>query len=310
MFKAEVLAHSIANVGTPYKVEAMTMRLVMPRIILAEFNTHRAFSKNTSSSRAVPIMRMLKHVLRNMFFPVYWGSAKPGMQAGEELKGFRLNLAKGIWQAAGYTAVGAAWMLNKVGLHKQITNRLIENFSYITVVMTTTDLWNFINLRLHSDAQPEMYELAKHMITAYEQSSPRVLRHGEWHLPMISESELEKFGIEDSRLISAARCAATSYVTVDGKEITPDRARAITQKLMQSSQLHASPFEHQLTPDKVVRIDYRLNGSKQKYTTADIWARPDLHGNTTGFIQLRKLLPNESASRAANLMLAFGDNPV
>ena len=44
----------------------------MPRIILAEFNTHRLFSRNSASSRAIPFKKMVQSVLENPFIPIAW----------------------------------------------------------------------------------------------------------------------------------------------------------------------------------------------------------------------------------------------
>lgn len=289
MINAEMLAHSITEHGA----EAITMRITLPRIILAEFNTHRKIAKNTSSSRAIPIVKMVKHVYENMFYPVHWGANQSGMQAEKELRGFRKTLAKMSWRTFGVMACGAALVMDKIGVHKQITNRLIENFSYITMIFTTTDLSNFFALRHHPDAQPEIRELAGKMKFAYDASEPNLLKKGEWHLPLVHEHEMAT-DIETLRMISAARCASTSYQTVDGKEINAEVALRIASKLIKSNPIHASPFEHQLTPDELVEVEWRVAKSKKKMVTSKVWKNPNLHGNTIGFIQSRKLMSGES----------------
>lgn len=306
MIKAEVLAHSVAYRATKYEIEAITMRVTMPRIILAEFNTHRRLSKNTSSSRAIPITKMIKHVLDNMFFPTYWGANRSGMQATEELTGIRLCLAKLAWKTAGITATLFARTLNKIGVHKQITNRLIENFSYVTVIFTASDLLNFLALRHHPDAQPEIYRVAEAISDAWLASRAKELKPGEWHLPLVTEHDKNTLSIEDQKMVSAARCASTSYQTVDGKPITVEVAYNIAQKLIHSDPIHASPFEHQLTPDELVDIEYRVAKSKKKLQNATIWKRPDLHGNTRGFVQHRKTLSNNTHERNRDFYLTFG----
>lgn len=296
MYSAEVLAHSkAANSG----IEAYTLRIVMPRICLSEFNTHRIISKNTSSSRAIPIMKMIKHAVQNMFYPVYWGSNRAGMQATEELKGIRLWLAKKAWRLIGLGAATSALILNYIGLHKQTANRVIENFTYVTVIFTTTDLNNFLSLRDHKDAMPEIREIASRIRMAVATSIPEILAPGKWHLPLVTATEKLIFSIEKLRLLSAARCASTSYQTVDGKDIDYDTAMKIANKLMNSTPIHASPFEHQLTPDNLVEIDYRITNSKKKYKTIKVWVDPLKHGNTVGFIQHRKLIEGESAVNSA-----------
>lgn len=299
---AEILEHTVTEFGA----EAISWRLRFPRIILAEFATHRTFSKNTSSSRAIPITKMIKHVYDNMFLPSYWGKNQPGMQANSELDGPRLDLAKLTWKVAGKIACGLAWTMNKIGVHKQITNRLIENFSYVTVIMTTTDMKNFLALRNHKDAQPEIHLLATLMEHQYSRSTPRLLKEDEWHLPLLTQDERQAFTIDEQIMISAARCASTSYQTVDGKEITLAAAKNIFDKLTKNTPIHASPFEHQLKPDRLVEIDWRVAGSKKKYQSTKVWANPHLHGNTVGFIQNRKQISGESVSNNQHNFLIVG----
>lgn len=302
MIKAEMLAHSI----TAYNAEAITMRITLPRIVLAEFNTHRKLAKNTSSSRAIPIMKMLKHAWDNMFYPVHWGANQAGMQAHHELTGVRKILSKKMWRLAGVGAITSAYLLNKIGVHKQITNRLIENFTYITVIFTTTDILNFLSLRNHPDAQPEIRVLAECIQEEINKSSPTLLKKGEWHLPLIRDEERVGKSVEELRLISAARCASTSYQTVDGKFMTSEKALEIASKLTNSTPIHASPFEHQLTPDELVDIEWRVAKSKKKMNTSKVWKNAHLHGNTIGFIQNRKLIPNESVVADNAYHLNFG----
>lgn len=302
MYKAEVLAHSVA---VETGIEAFTFRVTMPRIILAEFNTHRQFAKNTSSSRAIPIKRMIKFVYDNMFTPVWWGANQSGMQANTELTGIRLWMAKKAWRLFGIGACATATIMNKIGLHKQLTNRLIENFSYVTVIFTTTDLYNFLHLRNHKDAQPEIRVIARMIEVAAEESLPTKLKVGEWHLPLITADERKEFTLEDCKLISAARCASTSYTTVTGEPISPKVAQNIVDKLIGSTPIHASPFEHQLTPDTLVDIEYRAAGTKKKLQVVSVWKNPHMHGNTLGFIQQRKQLSNESVIDTRTLIGRF-----
>lgn len=289
MIKAEMLAHSVSEAGA----EAITMRVTMPRIVLAEFNTHRKLSKNTSSSRAIPIKKMIQHVRDNMFTPVWWGKNQSGMQAAEELTGIHLKIAKKAWRLIGLGACTAATLMNKIGVHKQITNRLIENFSYVTVIFTGSDIDNFLWLRNHDDAQPEIHEVARAIVKAHRESTPRLLAKDEWHLPLVKDEERESLDLATQIILSVARCASTSYQTVDGKMLTIERAKDIFLKLSDSDVLHASPFEHQLTPDSLVEVDVRRKGSR-KFTTQVVWENPQLHGNTIGWMQNRKMQPKES----------------
>lgn len=295
---AEMLAHSITENGA----EAVSMRVVMPRIVLAEFNKHRKLGSNTSSSRAIPIRKMIKHVKQNMFYPLYYGKNQSGMQAKEELTGFKKFVVRTLWRLYGLSACNMALLFNAIGLHKQIANRILEPFMYITVIFTGTDIKNFLMLRDHPDAQPEIHYVAQVIKNAYNNSTPKLLKMGEWHLPLVNEVEKLELNIDDQIILSAARCASTSYTTVDGKELNVDVARTIYSKLTHSNPIHASPFEHQLTPDLLYSIEYRLSG-KRNYKTTTVWANPDKHGCTIGFIQNRKMIENESQCTDNNYFL-------
>lgn len=106
-----------------------TWILTYPRMILSEFNTHRTFSRNTSSSRAIPSGKQRQRVLDDPFVPVYIGANQRGMQAGEELTG-RREAAVGIWKVARLPQVLAAFVLERPGVHKQIANRLVEPWTW------------------------------------------------------------------------------------------------------------------------------------------------------------------------------------
>jgi hypothetical protein len=143
-------------------------------------------------------------------------------------------------------AVVHATELLKMGVHKQVTNRLLEPFQHIKVVLTATEFSNFFNLRDHEDAQPEIRELAVQMKRAMASSTPVHKKDGEWHLPYISDDMIEKFGIETCKKISASCCAQVSYRVLDD---SPTKAIMVYDRLVESKPIHASPFEHQATPD-------------------------------------------------------------
>ena len=154
---AKIIADSISVITG---IRLTTMELSYHRYIHSEFMTHRMFSRNASSSRAIPIKKLLEQVKNDPMMPIHWGSNKPGMQAGEELKGEDLHVAQREWINAANNAVDTASHLQELGLHKQIANRLLEPFLAIKVVVTATEWENFFKLRIHKDAQPEIQELA------------------------------------------------------------------------------------------------------------------------------------------------------
>lgn len=233
---AKVITHSRCA-GSP---DLITLECRYPRFIHAEFMTHRVFSRNASSSRAVPVARMIQDVLDDPAMPVAWGSNKPGMQAGEELSGDDLHAVKGYWMAARKHAVDMARGLAAHGAHKQIVNRILEPFAHISVVCTATDWDNFFALRCHPDADPTMRALADAMRDAIAGSEARI---AEWHLPYVRDGELWAHGADVAALLSAARCARVSYLNHDGTAPDVDKDLALAKRLLDSR--HMSPFEHQ-----------------------------------------------------------------
>jgi hypothetical protein len=240
---ATVIADSIAD-GCP---RLTTLQLRYPRFIHAEVMTHRVFSRNASSSRAIPVERVIQDVIDDPAMPVHWGKNQPGMQARADLKGWRRILTKGTWHAARYATLGCAWVAMKAGAHKQIVNRILEPFQHINVLVTATEWDNFFALRDHPDAQPEIAKLARAMKGAMAGSEPRFLKPGSWHKPYINADDYSNQG--DMRMVSAARCASVSYKTVDGKPMSVEKALDIFNKLAGSDPIHASPFEHIARPD-------------------------------------------------------------
>jgi hypothetical protein len=292
MIRAEVIADSISPAGK----RLTTMQLRYPRFVHAEFMTHRVFSRNASSSRAIPVRKLIEDLRREPAMPVFWGSNRPGMQAGDELIGDDLGQVKACWSFAMEECIHQAEMMVDRGLHKQIANRVLEPWAHINVTATEWD--NFYALRCHPDAQPEMRALAEAMRDVMQASTPELLEIGRWHLPYVPLSELEemfdgwhmrqpkdkydlvtKVGIK----MSVARCARVSYLTHEGKPPNQDEDQKLYERLVGSVPLHASPAEHQATPD-----DYGKFGSEIPH-----WRRPDLHGNFVGWSQFRKQLEQE-----------------
>jgi thymidylate synthase ThyX len=234
MITAKIIEDSISDSGR----RLTTVEATYPRFIHAEVLTHRVFSRNAASSRAIPVLKMIDAVENNLAMPIHWGKNQKGMQAREEVED--IELAKYDWQRAACNAIAAARALTGLGVHKQIVNRLLEPFSHITTIISATEWANFFELRMHPDAQPEMQALATAIFEARKTSVPTQKR---WHFPYVSEEE--RATVEVAIKISVARCARVSYLTHDGK-------RDIEADLKLHNQLltsrHLSPFEHQATP--------------------------------------------------------------
>ena len=277
---AKIIADSISEAGK----RITSLQLRYPRFIHAEFMTHRVFSRNASSSRAIPIERLIKDIIDDTAMPIHWGKNQPGMQADEECDAeIKLNVfppssygydspwktvnKEEAWFKARDNAIEIAKAFNEAGYHKQIVNRLLEPFSHINVIVTATEWDNFFALRCHKDAQPEIRELATKMRVEMGISTPQLLKPGEWHLPYVTQedrqsvlrdcnrdvirsySKNEKLVFEDVLLrCSVARCARVSYLTYEMKKPEIEADLKLYDRLVGSVPLHASPAEHQATP--------------------------------------------------------------
>lgn len=264
---AKIIADSISENNK----RITTLQLRYPRFIHAEFMSHRAFSRNASSSRAIPVERMIEDVQSDTAMPIHWGANQKGMQADHEndnlihIPGISIFYdedgllepitAEQAWIGSRDNAIRSARGFAAAGYHKQVVNRLLEPFMHINVVVTATEWLNFFALRNHPAAQPEIKELAIQIQQAMDNSTPSITRIGDWHLPYVSVDDKVKLAIEygersiDIALkLSIARCASVSYMTVDGQPMTIERAADLCDKLLKQSPIHASPAEHQATP--------------------------------------------------------------
>lgn len=265
-----------------------TLLLRYPRCIHSEFMTHRVFSKNSASSRAIPVEKLIKDVEQNPFIPLVWGKDKKGMQSSEECDN-DVELFGGLqsnhvaWLKAKDKAVEAAKAFAAAGYHKQIVNRLLEPFAHITVLVSSTWWLNFLELRDHPAAEPHIQLLAKEIRKCLDdQSTIQDLKPGEWHLPFIYESE-KSLSLDVQKKLSVARCASTSYKTVDGFEMSLERAVELHDRLIGSTPIHASPAEHVAQADRLV---LQKDGSPFMVE----WERSEQHGNFVGFRQYRHQL--------------------
>lgn len=256
-YAAKIIAHS-----TAFGVDLVTMELTFPRFLLAEFNTHRVFSRNSASSRAIPVGRRVEQVIEDPFIPESFGKNKAGMQADAQLSENSTYLARLQWQRASKDAIIHAESLARLDVHKQHANRLLEPFVWHTVVVTSTEWENFFNLRCHSAPQPEMQKIAKMARDALKSSTPIRLDPGEWHLPYVEQSDNvmntdEPLLVNDAPVgraawkatevtervkISVARCAAISFERQNVVK-TVEQYAARHDDLLKSA--HMSPFEHQ-----------------------------------------------------------------
>lgn len=256
MITVQILKDSITENGS----RVTTFELEYPRYILSELNTHRVFSRNTASSRAIPLDKMIDSILTTNNIPM-WTENKSGMQ-GELIKDTEKLLAvNSVWFSARLQAIKHAKQLHALGVHKQNFNRLLEPFQTVKTILTATEFDNFFKLRCHKDAMPEIRVLAELMRDEYNDSTPKLLKAGEWHLPYIEDdSDLD---LETQKRISVSCCAQVSYRKLD---TTPEKALQIYERLVKSEICHYSAFEHICRP---------LNDNETQY------------GNLIGFRQYR-----------------------
>lgn len=296
---ATVIADSISPEG----VRITTLELEYPRFIHAELMTHRVFSRNSASSRAIPIKTMLDIITFNPARPVHWGKNQAGMQAKEELEQPHRIRAQSLWDSAKNSAVKYSDMMHETGVHKQIANRITEPFQHMKVVVTSTEWNNWDWLRNHPDAQPEIKVLAEKTIEARANSVPQKLNHGEWHVPYVKtvrndvgwlsyyDEHNREISAYQAIMISASCCAQTSYRKSD---TSLEKAETIYKRLIESEPCHASPVEHQAS---VVDFTYAKVGDSNTWPVGithidrdgNFWS-----ANFRGWVQYRQLVPNNA----------------
>jgi hypothetical protein len=285
----KVVADSLAPCGE----RLISLQCEYPRIIHAEVMTHKDFSRNAASSRAIPIDKMIQRVLHNPAMPVHWGKNQKGMQAEQELDAEGKSAAHAWWLETMRLAVEQARKGQALGLHKQVVNRVYEPFQHMVTLISSTRWNHFFHLRYHKDADPTFQALAQAMYDAIQESTPVQLAAGDWHLPYIrAEDWNDAFKQADDetyfsdyagfkertreilRQVSTGRCARTSYLTQEGvRDLVEDIS--LHDRLKGAADTgqpgHWSPFEHPARAE----------------------AMPTPSGNFVGFTQYRKLFLNE-----------------
>jgi len=291
-----ISAKIIADSVSPDGVRITTYELEYPRFIHSELMTHRAFSRNAASSRAIPIKRMIELIKEDTAMPIHWGKHQSGMQADEECNAY-MNIGtpqhasrEEAWLSARDKAIEIAEAFAEAGYHKQIVNRILEPFSHIKVVITATEFENWFYLRNHTDAQPEIKDLAGKMLVAKEASTPKELELGEWHVPYYKDG----YWIEcqsdetlyEAQMISVSCCAQVSYRRNDD---SLEKAEKIYDRLVTSQPPHLSPTEHQGTPIDIDWVDNPPEGvthlAHDKNELLHSWS-----GNLRGWIQYRQTI--------------------
>jgi thymidylate synthase ThyX len=344
---AKIVADSLSPMGR----RLTTFELIYPRMIHGEMMTHRVFSRNSASSRAIPFRKMVKEVEENPFAPIAWQKDHRGMQGTEYLEDGCLTEE---WLMARDKAIEQAKVIHGYGVTKQLCNRLLEPFMWHKVLVTASEWENFFALRcpqyrvggkgnevqcsglyrskkdaikdypgaadepvinwLHwSESQAEIHiqAIAEAMWDAMNESTPKELKKGEWHIPYgdnIDDIELDKLfkpgkppmnRIEAKLNIATARCARVSYQTLgDNAKIDYEADIRLHDNLLASG--HMSPFEHcaramsaleysQFSATAPTARDYEQNGVIVP-AGADVDIQEGWCRNFRGFIQYRHLI--------------------
>lgn len=234
-----ILRDSITDGGS----RLVTWEWTYPRMIHAEIMTHRALSRNAASSRAIPAAKLRARVLDAPAVPISWGANQAGMQAGAEVDD---TAAAEAWWLSGRDLMAAHHAEGeRLGLHKQVVNRVIEPWMMITVIVSATEHANLFHLRRHKDAEPHFQRLAMLAWDLFHEHMPTYVEPGGWHLPLVDDGEA---GVVDAVKISTGRCARVSYLTHEGTR-DPAEDIALHDRLARTASLgadpmHASPFEH------------------------------------------------------------------
>ncbi len=286
MYSAKIIADSVNQVGD----RLTTFELTYPRFVHAELMTHRLFSRNSASSRALPTKKLLGQIENNPVMPKFWGKNQSGMQAAEQLTGIAREDAERCWLSARDAAVNHAKAMHEIGMHKQLANRVLEPWMFITVIVTATEYENWFYLRDSEYAQPEIAWVAREMRKLYESNKPHECLVGDWHLPYVelvdkesplyvnltdleADLELTMYSGHNALVkIATARCARVSYLTHDGQR---DYVKDIELHDKCRNNGHWSAFEH----------------------CAEADGESNRHGNFVGWRQYRKSFKNEHAGR-------------
>lgn len=283
----EYSANIVLDAINPFGTRITTFELEIPRFLLAEFNTHRMFSRNSASSRAIPVTKTLSRFVLNPVLPEFYGKERPGMQAKEELPKWKQKLAATAIRTMAAITAGSVLVLNKViGLHKQNAGRYFEPFQMTKVLVTATEYENFFQLRDHPAAQPEFRKVAKLMKECLETSVPQDITFDQWYLPYVGIKDSMDPEIENHIKVSVSCCAQVSYRNLD-----ESLEKSLRLYEMLTKNFHMSPFEHQAkvselpTELKDVPFSGFTHIAIDNNLCVSHWS-----GNFKNYVQLRKIM--------------------
>lgn len=174
MIRAEIVADSLSPQGD----RLISVLATFPRIILAEVNTHRMLSKNTSSSRAIPFKKMVETIKENPFIPIAWQEDHSGMQGTKYLDpGFSTQATTEWLKARDYAVAMAEQMNSSTHVTKQLCNRPLETYMWTTMLITgpLQGGWdNFFDLRCpaYTTYENQIFRSKKDYIRDWNKNNP------------------------------------------------------------------------------------------------------------------------------------------
>lgn len=291
-----------------------------PRAIHSQLLTHRAFSKNSSSTRAIPIAKAVENILNNPAQPI-WTHKQKGMQGKVVGVNEPLYAQAQILNSLNQTSnINFALALDEIGIHKQNAGRCLEPFQNIRIVLTSTEWENWDWLRIDGAAQGEIKELADAIYKARLKAEVQVLQPNEYHLPFITAHRdvdnklryyIKRVGLNSNKpvtreytlanaiKISQSICAQTSYRNTDD---SLEKAEDLCGKLFDGNKVHASPTEHQACPIGLLRPEhanfFKLMADLPKGVThvdryGQFWS-----GNFKGWNQVRQVTANHDKAHS------------
>lgn len=252
-----------------------------PRYIMAEVNTHRMLSRVSASSRAIPTAKLIERVKRDPFIPIHVGANQRGMSADSEVDNETRERFLDQWRLAARSACLSAEGMERLGVHKQVINRVLEPFLTVETLIAGTEWGNFFKLRASREAQPEFACLAYKMLDAYKESQPVVVNDG-WHGPFMDKMP-PGITTEEKKLIAVARVARISYANFSGEINIKDDLRLAGQL---KSNGHMSPFEFVVYPTQ--DLSAVLDFTK---------AKPVRVANLVGFASYRSTIEKENTNK-------------
>lgn len=301
MYDCKILADSISDEG----FRLTTFQVTFPRFILAELNTHRMLSRNSASSRAIPIEKSLIQIRENPYIPEVFGGKQKGMSAGPPIE--NQKAAYHNWMAAIGAAELRADIFNKMDVHKSLANRILEPFKWHTCIVSGTDWGNFFALRCSENAQAEIRRIATMMQEAYFNNEPKELTSGQLHLPLVSDEEIDNEAMSHADpwvdwqmwgKVAIGRVARVSFERHEEKDKDGDIARHDRLK----ENRHLSPFEHVARPFSGTEwqaVDTARNALQMIYGeqipefVERLCRQLEYSGNFRGWIQHRAGIPFE-----------------